>query len=387
MIPAQAGEVTRVAVVTNVLPNYRSAFYRELFQRPELDVHIFCQAFIRGMNLRLDHESFGDRVTLVPCYSTSRDRLGWQGLPWRRILSSFDVVFVIGNPRILSNAVLATLCRLLAKPVVLWGQAHTAGANLWTERVRLGWWRGFDHLFVYTDGDVGRLRSQGFRSQHIVGMNNGLDQGRLDQVAAAWDPARLVDWEKREGLAGRTRILSCARLEPKNEFELWVAAMPAVVERYPGLLWVVIGDGPERQRLEARVRELKLDENVRWVGTVYDEPSLAPWFLSSELMVHPAGIGLSLLHAFGYGLPVVTSDDAELQMPEFDAFVPGETGYLHRHGDARSLADAVCRCLEDETGRERMSRRALRIAREDYNVGVMVERFVGMALHAASTAR
>jgi glycosyltransferase involved in cell wall biosynthesis len=123
------------------------------------------------------------------------------------------------------------------------------------------------------------------------------------------------------------------------------------------------------------------------VGPLFEEPSLAPWFLGSEWLVHPAGIGLTLLHAFGYGLPVVTSDNAEVQMPEFDAFSAGETGLLYRDGDAASLAATVCRGLEDEPARQRMRRRVREIARDDYNIRVMVERFAAIARHAASASR
>lgn len=369
----------RIAIVTNVLPHYRAEFYRRLFQREDLSVRVFCQAANPGTNLALVHDRFADHVTIVPSACLNGERLGWQWLPWRRLLTAYDVLFVYGNPRIVSNVALASLARALGRPIVLWGQAHTAGAGALTERLRLWWWRGFANLFVYTDGEVGWLRSRGFTRQHIVGMNNGLDQRRIDEVAAAWDERRLAGWRERQGIADRTVVLSCARLEPKNSFDLWLEAMPAVMSRYPDLLWCAIGDGRERQALQARARELGMGEHVRWLGSVFDEPELAPWFLSSRLLVHPSGIGLTLLHAFGYGLPVVTQDDASAQMPEFDAFVPGETGLLYQSGNISDLADAVCRCLSDDAARRRMARRAQQIARERYNIDQMTERFVGMA--------
>ena len=375
-----------MAVVTNVLPHYRAEFYRCLFQRKDMDVSIFCQASIPGMNLKLVHDQFRDHVTLVTSLCMKRERLGWQRLPWRKLLSSFDVLFVLGNPRIVSNVVLASLARGLSKPVVIWGQAHTAGAGPLTERLRLWWWRWFDNVFVYTDGEARWLKARGFERQHVVGMNNGLDQRSIDEAAAGWDQQRLAAWRQREGVAERTQVLSCARLEPKNRFDIWLAAMPAVISRHPDLLWCVIGDGPERQGLEARARQLGVATHVRWLGTIFDEPGLAPWFLSSHLLVHPAGIGLTLLHAFGYGLPVVTHDDSGTQMPEFDAFVPGETGLLYRRGDVASLATAVCQCLADEPARLRMTERVREIARNQRNVQVMAERFADMARHAEAEA-
>jgi glycosyltransferase involved in cell wall biosynthesis len=105
-----------------------------------------------------------------------------------------------------------------------------------------------------------------------------------------------------------------------------------VISRHPDLLWCVIGDGPERKALEEQALRLGITWHVRWLGTIIDEAELAPWFLSSQALVHPNGIGLSLLHAFGSGVPVVTQGDAATHGPEFDAFTAGETGFLHERG-------------------------------------------------------
>src|SRR5262245_35041280 len=136
----------RVAIVTNVVPHYRVAFYERLIRRGDMEVRIFCQRSLPGSNLELHHDRLEERVTLVPFVGLGGERLGWQRLPWRRLLSSFDVLFVLGNPRVVSNLVLATLARAMGKRVVIVGQAHTAGANPLTERMRLWWWRRFDHL-------------------------------------------------------------------------------------------------------------------------------------------------------------------------------------------------------------------------------------------------
>ena len=162
----------------------RAPFFRSLVGREDLHLRVFCQASIPGTGLTTTLDGLADWVTVVPFVGLRRERLGWQRLPWRRLLSSFDVLVVLGNPRVVSNVVLACLARLVGKQVVLCGHAHTAGARPLTERLRLWWWRRFDHLLVYTDGDIRRLRARGFRRQHLVGLNNGLDQRRIDEAAA-----------------------------------------------------------------------------------------------------------------------------------------------------------------------------------------------------------
>jgi glycosyltransferase involved in cell wall biosynthesis len=374
----------RVAVITNTLAHYRVAFFQSLFDRSDLDVRVFCQRSIPGFNLELAYERFPDRVTLVRAWTLSQERLGWQWLPWRRLLTEFDVVFVPGNLRILSGVCLALAARLLRRPTVLWGQLHNADSDPRREGIRLRWWRSFDHFLLYTDGEAARLRALGFQNRYILGMNNGLDQKRIDLEAGRWDEERLAAWRKERGLADRTMILSCARLSRKNRFERWVRVMPQVVERHPDLLWCVIGDGSERPALEDSVDRANLSAHVRWLGSILNESELAPWFLSSRWLVHPGAIGLTLLHAFGYGLPVVTHGDSRGHTPEFDAFEPGGTGLLYDLADETSLAAQVNAALDDPGARDRMGARAREIARRDYNVDVMSERFARIALHAAA---
>jgi glycosyltransferase involved in cell wall biosynthesis len=213
-------------------------------------------------------------------------------------------------------------------------------------------------------------------------MNNGLDQRRIDATIAQWPEARLDAWRKAENLSGRRVLLTCARLAPKNQFRLLAEALPSIRNRVPDVVWVAIGDGPERKELETIVRDGGVAGHVRFVGEIYEESALAPWFLASTLFVHPAAIGLSLLHAFGYGLSVVTHGNREVHNPEFAAFESGLTGRTFTPGDVLGLADTVSALAEDEAARARMGEYVQWIVRNKYNVDVMVERFVQMARSA-----
>jgi len=377
--------IRRVAVVTNVLPSYREGFYDRLFAREDLLVDVYCQARIPGMNLRTIHEKYPERVRLVGALSLRNEALAWQRLPWRRILFGYDVVFVNGNPRVVSHAVAATLLRLLGRNVVLWTMGHSFRARGFTEKLRLRWTRSFKHIFLYTDAEVRSLRGQGFARHDLSAMNNGLDQPKIDRAIASWTAARLDAWRQANGLGTRTILLSCTRLDPKNRLDLLVEALPAIVHDVPDAMWCVVGAGSERGRLESLAREAGVADRVRFVGELYEESELAPWFLSARLLVHPAAIGLTLLHAFGYGLPVVTHSVAERHGPEFGAFEEELTGRTFREGDAGSLASTVTGLLRDGAARAAIKRHVQDLARHRYNVDVMVERFVQTAKRAAAS--
>ena len=376
------GMVPTVAIVTNVLPSYRAGFYDRLFARTDLAVEVYCQSHIPGMNVRTVHDRYPGRVHVVRAWSAQREALTWQWIPWRRVLFGYDVVFVDGNPRILSHALVASLLRLFRRKVVLWTMGHSY-RNSATERLRLLWTRGFRHIFLYTDAEVQSFRRDGFARHELSAMNNGLDQKKIDEAIVGWTDAALAHWQRTHHIEGRTVLLSCTRLDPKNKFDMLMRALPAIARAVPDVTWGIIGGGPERDRLERLARDLGVIDRVRFVGEQYDERELAPWFLSSEVFIHPGAIGLSLLHAFGYGLPVVTHGSAERHGPEFGAFVENGTGRTFCEDDGDDLGRTIVDLLKDAPGRAAMRRQAQHVARHDYNVDVMVNRFVEIARRAA----
>ncbi|MED6306422.1 MAG: glycosyltransferase family 4 protein, partial [Planctomycetota bacterium] len=141
---------------------------------------------------------------------------------------------------------------------------------------------------------------------------------------------------------------------------------------------LVVGEGTARASAEAYSDSLGLGDSVRFLGAIYDEEELAGWCLSSICMTYPVAVGLSVMHAFGYGLPVLTSDDLASHNPEINAIRDGVNGMLYREGEVRSLADAIIRLAGDPELRRRMSLAALDSVRgpDGWTVENMVDGFV-----------
>jgi glycosyltransferase involved in cell wall biosynthesis len=79
------------------------------------------------------------------------------------------------------------------------------------------------------------------------------------------------------------------------------------------------------------------------------------------------------LHAFGYGLPVITTDRADLQNPEIEALEPDRNGLLYRHDNLQSLAATLERLIVDGPLRARLAAEAYATAMERFNLQTMVD--------------
>jgi len=142
--------------------------------------------------------------------------------------------------------------------------------------------------------------------------------------------------------AGRRRLIVPRRLFAKNGVEYFVRAMPSLAQRVD-VEAVLVGDGPERPRLEALVGELGVTDRVLFLGARphADMPGLLS---SAELAVFPSlmeATSVAALECMACELPVAASDVGGL--PEI---VDPDVGALFRPGDPADLARVVAGLLE-----------------------------------------
>jgi N-acetyl-alpha-D-glucosaminyl L-malate synthase BshA len=145
----------------------------------------------------------------------------------------------------------------------------------------------------------------------------------------------------------------------------------AEVQRVRPAVLLLIGDGPERSRVEALARQLGLSHMVVFVGKML---SFVELLRASDVFLMPSeseSFGLAALEALSCGVPVVASDVGGI--PE--VVLDGEVGYLAPVGDVATMADRVLRILADGDLRARLSRAARARAVSGYGLQPAIDRY------------
>lgn len=186
-------------------------------------------------------------------------------------------------------------------------------------------------------------------TQRIVGVSHDasrfcefLDEGSQDKITTIWNGINL-DRFQFHGPRRRPIAISVARLSTTKDFPTLLRAVPLVLPHVPDFRLRIVGDGPERARLESLIDELRIRPHVELLGERHDVPALlaeSGFFVSSSLS---EGISLTLLEAMAVGLPIVTT--AVGGNPE--VVVDGETGRLAPAGNSAALARAICDLCAD----------------------------------------
>jgi phosphatidylinositol alpha-1,6-mannosyltransferase len=122
-------------------------------------------------------------------------------------------------------------------------------------------------------------------------------------------------------------------------------ALPSLVQRFPTLRYTVIGDGPDRERLEGLASSLGVVPHVDFLGHVSEE-ALQEAYRCCTAFVMPSakeGFGFVYIEAMAHGKPVVAA--RATAVPE--VVLDGETGILVEYGEISQLIEAITTLLED----------------------------------------
>ena len=166
---------------------------------------------------------------------------------------------------------------------------------------------------------------------------------------------------------GTLRIGAVGRLAPQKGLDVLIEAMRSL----PGCRLVLLGDGPDRAKLEALVGRRSLGDRVEFAGWV-DAPWTEAW--AFDVLAMPSvneGFPLVIVEAMLAGIPVVASTVGGI--PEI--VVPGSTGMLVAPQDPEALADALRTIAGDPQLRQDMGARCRTVALEQFTASAMAARF------------
>jgi glycosyltransferase involved in cell wall biosynthesis len=351
----------RVIVFQPALPKYRLDFFSRLADRLGSGFAVYFSPTDMGV-LTDPSGQFRWAKRLLPI------RQLFPGAEWQPGVAGFpvgksDIVVVSGSPRNLSNMFMLAKAKLRGAKTVWWGQYWSSTSRKHTFLIRRLLMKLSDAILLYTDHEVAEYQmAHGSSRKPIVGLNNGIE---IDEVARLRKP--YIAKER-----GR-RIFFVGRLTEKAELSLLLQAMAE--PRLAAVRLAIVGDGPEKDQLLSLARRLRVDDRIEWHGGISDEDKIAAVANQCRLFVYPGAVGLSLLHAMAYGLPVVVHDDRWGHMPEIAAFYSARNGLEFARGDAGALASAISQAMDATEHDASWSDAARHVADTEFNTRVMADRF------------
>jgi glycosyltransferase involved in cell wall biosynthesis len=224
------------------------------------------------------------------------------------------------------------------------------------------------------------------RATHVVALSAttrrqlgelfGLSSDRMTVIPNGIDPTRLGAGESTRSEApegGRLRLLTVNALVPEKGTDLVVEA----VARRDDVELTVVGDGPERRRLEGLAEDRGATHRITFVGQV---DSVAPYFADADVVVLASRDGDSmpatLIEAGFVGVPAISTDVGSIT----DIVVDGRTGRIVDLSRDGSLDEAIEE-MTDESTRARYAAAARSHCAEVFHIDVVAAAWDSVVTH------
>src|SRR5215217_2175554 len=226
-------------------------------------------------------------------------------------------------------------------------------------------------------------------TDHFVTVSNVVGQKAVDAGIAAPDKISTVyngmelDWflDARVDTAAVRRQLripdavpvvgKIARMAPVKHHDLLLDAAPRVIARHPEVRFLLVGDGPLLEDLQARVDAMGMREHFVFTGLVARE-RIPEMIAVMDVLVHTAlyeGMPRVFVQALAMGKPCVAFDADGTR----EVIIPEETGSLVQPGDTLGIATAVNQLLSDPERRERMGQAGRCLVDPTFRAETMVQ--------------
>ena len=248
---------------------------------------------------------------------------------------------------------------------------HTTLLRTYKEKAQMLLYRHLfrrsDLLIYVSENQRDRWRDWGLRAAADAVVQNGID---VDYFSTARTP-RLENFRASLGLTEADYVIGlCSGLRPEKAHGDLLHAIAQLRERDIAAKALLIGEGPERPRIESLILELGLSEHVVITGLQED---VRPYIACCDVMTlvsHTETFSLAALECMALGKPLVMSDVGGASEQVLD----GETGLLFKPADIDSLARHLATLTAPEL-RAQMGSAGQRRARQLFTLDAMTAGF------------
>jgi len=325
-------------------------------------VGVFQNEHCPDNNVADQLERRGASVIRIPC----RGRVDRGAIRQIREIVRDEQIRLVHSHGYKSDIYSYLACRRLGVPMM-------ATCHLWTRQtpaIRVyefidAWLlRRFDAVVAVSDVIAEDARRAGIPAAKITTINNGID---LVPFASA-TPTLAEEIKKGD----RLLVGTAGRLVSQKGMDYFLRAAREVLNEMPEALFAVVGDGPDREKLERLTQELGIERHVVFTGYRADMPHVYASFDVFVLASLDEGLPMAVLEALASNRAVVATQVGAVPK----VIVSGQTGMLVKAADVPGLADAILVLLRNPELRARLGRNGSALVHKQFSSRVMSQEYL-----------
>lgn len=223
----------------------------------------------------------------------------------------------------------------------------------------------FDYALTYTEKGIDILSSYGLSKSKITVTYNSPD---TENLARSID---LVKLKYPDLKPNPHRLIHVGRLVKWKNVDMLIRAVYVLKDKFPDIELAILGNGEEEATLKKLSIDMHLEEQVKFLGAIYEGEAQSIEFLKSSVYVLAGMGGLSINEAMAHSLPIICSvaDGTEKHL-----VYENENGVYFKDSDLESLCLAIQKVFQSD--RVAMGQKSLAIIENSINIENVTQRFM-----------
>jgi len=182
--------------------------------------------------------------------------------------------------------------------------------------------------------------------------------------------------KRRDSSRAAVTFMAVGRLAEVKNHAMMLRAFAITARAHPSTRLRLVGDGPERENLEAQARELGVSRQVEFLGFRNDISQLLDEVDVLLMSSHYEGVSIAILEAMCAGLPVIATRVGGVPETVQD----GATGLLVADNDAEAMAQAMQELIASEPERRRLGESGQALLQNQFSIDIVAERYYQLYL-------
>ena len=334
----------KILFFTNIFPHYRSAIWKKLIGSNKFILDIYFSP-TNPLNIpapdlnNLFDDQERTKFHFLKNYWLNKKILIWQSEVLRlTAFSKFDCIMLLGEMYIISSWIACLIAKMRGKKIYMWSHGLYGNENFIKKHIRLTFLKLADVIFLYENRAKKLLVKNGFEKSTLDVVYNSLDfdthQKHYHKLGKE-DNSKVKKLFKHESLP---TILFIGRITEKKKIDILIKAINKLNQAKISYNLLIVGEGDNLEFYKASYQKSIDSGWLNFYGKSYNIEETGQLIYNSDLCVSPGNIGLTAIHCLSYGTPVASHNNYKNQMPEVEAIIDGENGFLFKENDYFDLA-------------------------------------------------
>ncbi len=369
-----------ILILQRIVPHYREGFFKKFRQRFPGAKIIYGQPSPSESLSNLKNPDKSIFETCGNLYLNNSGSVFISGILPIIFKYKPDTVISVFNVGNLNIYLLFLLRPFFNFKIILWSFGYDPVRGFdpvksFTDKIRLKLSQKADAVIFYWDKGKEAVSEFSKKTGHYFTAPNTLDTDRLFELKKSFDQKGRDKIKSELGINEKYHFIYTGRLLKDKEADKLIEAFSIIDKKRNDCRLTIIGDGPEKESLKKLSSEYGI-KNITFLNEILDDEITGKWIYASDVFVMPGRLGLSVVHSFSFGTPVISQFKEEHFHGEGVGYIKdGVNGFLVRDGDVSELAEKMEYIISNEKISSQLRENAFQTAVNECSIQNMLKGF------------